>query len=176
MVFSLILLPDLIFVLFTLLRGSSFLLTRRLFSSAHDIEVSSFAWSSLPLVLVAAATTASATCTSSKRKDKDGVPESSSFPDVPSFAGGVKFGIGGQEGFFGDGFSCGLIRSAADVDPNVFGEVFIPKWNVSSGSHLDTAADCREILDGFAPPGFFAEDHGIKDDNFFEEFNYLSAH
>lgn len=70
--------------------------------------------------------------------------------------------------FFGSESSFGHIRSAAYVDPNVFGKVYIPEWNVTCGSRLDTAVDCRWIVDGFALPIFFADIHRWI-------FNYLKA-
>ena len=64
----------------------------------------------------------------------------------------LSFGIENLEGLFEVDFSCGRIHSIADVDPNVFGEVFILEWNLSCDSRLDTATNSREILDGLAPP------------------------
>ena len=69
----------------------------------------------------------------------------------------------------------GRVSSVADVDRNIFGEVYIPEWNVPYGSRLETAADCREMVDGFAPPRFFSKICEMDDKDFFDEFNYLTA-
>ena len=40
---------------------------------------------------------------------------------------------------------------------------------------LNTAVDYCELIDGFALPRFFSETHGIPDEDFFDEFNFLMA-
>ena len=92
---------------------------------------------------MATTTTTSATSASSREKNKEKVFDPSSSTNVSLSVGGSKCGIGDQASFSGDEFVYGRIRSSADVDPNVFGEVFILEWNVSRGSRLDNPADCR---------------------------------
>ena len=123
------------------------------FSSACDIEASSFVRPSSQSALIAVTNTTSVACVSSKGKGKYDVSEC--------------YAKDNREGYSGDGFSCGRIRSIADVDPNVFGEVFIPEWNVPCGSHLDTAADCCEVLDWITAPKLFSELRSIGHKQFF---------
>lgn len=88
---------------------------------------------------------------------------------------GSKLDVGDEGDFFEGEPLFGRVRSIADVDRNIFGEVYIPEWNVPCGSRLETAADCREMVDGFAPPRFFSEIREMDDKDFFDEFNYLIA-
>ena len=131
------------------------------FSSACDIEASSFVRTSIHSALIAATNTTSVACVSSKGKGKYDVSEC--------------YAKDNREGYSGDGFSCGRIRSIADVDPNVLGEVFIPEWNVPCESCFDTVVDCRWVLDWITPHKFFSELRIMGHKEFFEEFNYLTA-
>ncbi|GKB80657.1 hypothetical protein Tco_0947552 [Tanacetum coccineum] len=66
------------------------------------------------------------------------------------------------------------------VKPSLFATasssiVYVPRWNVTNRSRLDDNRDCREMVDEFAPPKFFASVCGIKHDQLFAEFNVGAA-
>ncbi|GKC81311.1 hypothetical protein Tco_1137028 [Tanacetum coccineum] len=48
-------------------------------------------------------------------------------------------------------------------------------WRVTNGSRLDDGRTCREMVDEFAPPKFFASIHGMDHDKLFTEFNVGAA-
>nr|GEX04805.1 hypothetical protein [Tanacetum cinerariifolium] len=48
-------------------------------------------------------------------------------------------------------------------------------WNVTNGSRLDDGGVCREMVDKFAPPKFFASVRGMEHDQLFTEFNVRAA-
>ncbi|GKD65773.1 hypothetical protein Tco_1307881, partial [Tanacetum coccineum] len=50
-------------------------------------------------------------------------------------------------------------------------KVYIPQWSVTNGSCLDDGRTCREMVDEFAPPKFFALIRGMEHDELFTEFN-----
>ncbi|GJY67939.1 hypothetical protein Tco_0470921 [Tanacetum coccineum] len=73
------------------------------------------------------------------------------------------------------------IRTVIDPDTDLQ-KVYVPQWSVTNGSGLDDGHVCREMVDEFAPPKFFASVCGMKHDQLFTEFNvgaarqmYLSA-
>ncbi|GJZ85083.1 hypothetical protein Tco_0650422 [Tanacetum coccineum] len=49
--------------------------------------------------------------------------------------------------------------------------VYVPQWNVTNGFRLDDGGVCREMVDEFAPPKFFASIRGMEHDQLFTEFN-----
>nr|GEX47097.1 hypothetical protein [Tanacetum cinerariifolium] len=53
-------------------------------------------------------------------------------------------------------FLIGGIRTVTDPDSNLR-KVYVPQWNVTNGSYLNDGGVCREMVDEFAPPKFFAE-------------------
>ncbi|GKB79657.1 hypothetical protein Tco_0946552, partial [Tanacetum coccineum] len=53
--------------------------------------------------------------------------------------------------------------------------VYVPQWSVTNGSRLDDGRVCREMLDEFALPNFFASIRGMEHDQFFTEFNVGAA-
>nr|GEU74321.1 hypothetical protein [Tanacetum cinerariifolium] len=63
--------------------------------------------------------------------------------------------------------------SAGGVDHNA---VNIPRWSVTNGSRLDDGRVCREMVDEFALPTFFASVRGMKHNQLFTEFNVRAAH
>nr|GEU42544.1 hypothetical protein [Tanacetum cinerariifolium] len=65
--------------------------------------------------------------------------------------------------------------SAGGADPNtgVFSDQLA---SMTNGSRLNDGRVCREMVDEFAPPKFFASVHGMKHDQLFTEFNVGAAH
>ncbi|GJZ88783.1 hypothetical protein Tco_0660565 [Tanacetum coccineum] len=53
--------------------------------------------------------------------------------------------------------------------------VYVPQWSVANGSFLDDGRTCREMVDEFAPPKFFALIRGMKHNELFTEFNVGAA-
>nr|GEY34698.1 hypothetical protein [Tanacetum cinerariifolium] len=72
-------------------------------------------------------------------------------------------------GFFDCSGSNFLVRGIRTVS-NLH-KVYVPQWNVTNGSCLDNGGVCREMVDEFAPPKFFASIHGMDHDQLFTEFN-----
>ncbi|GKC69991.1 hypothetical protein Tco_1115874 [Tanacetum coccineum] len=64
------------------------------------------------------------------------------------------------------------VLQCPDVDLQ---KVYVPQWSVINGSRLDDGCTCREIVDKFAPPMFFASIHGMDHDQLFTEFNVGAA-
>ncbi|GKA27782.1 hypothetical protein Tco_0713950, partial [Tanacetum coccineum] len=46
-------------------------------------------------------------------------------------------------------------RTVIDPDSDLQ-KVYVPRWDVTNGSRLDDNRDCREMVDEFSPPKFFA--------------------
>ncbi|GJU99668.1 hypothetical protein Tco_1328939 [Tanacetum coccineum] len=71
--------------------------------------------------------------------------------------------------FIVDGI-CTVISPDADLQ-----KVYVPQWSVTNGSRLDDGRTCREMVDEFAPPKFFASIRGMEHDQLFTEFNVGAA-
>ncbi|GJY50750.1 hypothetical protein Tco_0441597 [Tanacetum coccineum] len=67
-------------------------------------------------------------------------------------------------------FIVGGIRTVVKPDTDIQ-KVYVPQWSVTNGSHLDDGSTCREMVDEFAPPRFFASIRGMEHDQLFTEFN-----
>ncbi|GKC33835.1 hypothetical protein Tco_1046219, partial [Tanacetum coccineum] len=65
---------------------------------------------------------------------------------------------------------CTIIDPDSDLQ-----KVYVLRWNVTNRSRLDDNRDCREMVDEFAPPKFFASVHGMEHDQLFAEFNVGAA-
>nr|GEU82497.1 transposase (putative), gypsy type [Tanacetum cinerariifolium] len=79
-------------------------------------------------------------------------------------------------GFFdvsGSDFLIGGIRTVVDPDSDLQ-KVYVPQWSATNGFGLDDICICREMLDEFAPPIFFAYVRGMDHDQLFTEFNIES--
>nr|GEW12223.1 ribonuclease H-like domain-containing protein [Tanacetum cinerariifolium] len=68
----------------------------------------------------------------------------------------------------------------AHVAPFLFGvgsssTVYVPRWSATNGFGLDDIRICREMLDEFALPNFFASVRGMDHDQLFTEFNVGAA-
>jgi hypothetical protein len=125
------------------------------FSGTFGIEVDAFSSSSVPSTSVATKVVDSSARPLLKRKKKKAATRSSLLLPTSVSVGVSNLDGGGEDDFSEGELLFGRVRSVADVDRNIFGEVYIPEWNVPCGSRLETAADCREMVDGFAPPMFF---------------------
>nr|GEV85191.1 reverse transcriptase domain-containing protein [Tanacetum cinerariifolium] len=88
--------------------------------------------------------------------------------DSPS-AGESHIISGGFSDCSGSDFLVGGIRTVIDPDFNLQ-KIYVPQWNVTNGSCLDDGDVCREMVDEFAPPKFFASIRGTDHDQLFTEF------
>ncbi|GJS20440.1 gypsy type transposase [Tanacetum coccineum] len=62
------------------------------------------------------------------------------------------------------------------VEPNFdLHKVYVPQWSVTNGSRLNDGRVCREMLEEFAPPKFFASIREMEHDQLFTEFNVGAA-
>ncbi|GJZ01148.1 hypothetical protein Tco_0519109 [Tanacetum coccineum] len=71
-------------------------------------------------------------------------------------------------------FLVGAIRTVINPDADLQ-KVYVPQWGVTNGSHLDDGRVCREMVDEFAPPKFFASVYRMEHDQLFTEFNVGAA-
>nr|GEV18363.1 hypothetical protein [Tanacetum cinerariifolium] len=71
-------------------------------------------------------------------------------------------------------FLVGGIRTVIDPDTNLH-KVYVPLWNLTNGCRLDDGRVCREIVNEFAPPKFFASVRGMDHDQLFTESNVGAA-
>ncbi|GJV31566.1 hypothetical protein Tco_1391966 [Tanacetum coccineum] len=100
------------------------------------------------------------------------------FVEPSIFGGGSSSGaehtVGGFSGLTGSDFIVGGIRTVVSPDTDLQ-KVYIPQWSVTNGSRLDDGRTCREMVDEFAPPKFFASIRGMEHDQLFTEFNVGAA-
>ncbi|GKB38099.1 hypothetical protein Tco_0883041 [Tanacetum coccineum] len=71
-------------------------------------------------------------------------------------------------------FLVSAIRTVIDPDTDLQ-KVYVPQWSVTNGSRLDDGRVCREMVDEFAPPKFFASVRGMEHDQLFTKFNVGAA-
>ncbi|GJQ91042.1 hypothetical protein Tco_0002181 [Tanacetum coccineum] len=74
----------------------------------------------------------------------------------------------------GSDFLVGGIRTVIDPDTNLQ-KVYVPQWSVTNGSRLDDGRVCREMVDEFALPKFFASVCRMEHGQLFTEFNVGAA-
>nr|GEU53852.1 hypothetical protein [Tanacetum cinerariifolium] len=74
----------------------------------------------------------------------------------------------------GGDFLVGGIRTVVDPDSNLQ-RVYVPHWNVTNEFCMDDGGVCREMVDEFAPPNFFASIRRMEHDQLFTEFNVGAA-
>ncbi|GJZ89549.1 hypothetical protein Tco_0661331 [Tanacetum coccineum] len=140
-------------------------------SDANIVEakVGSFARPSLPLMTMATTVTSTADPTTTTKER---------LVDPSIFGGGSSSGaehiVGGLSGLTGSDFIVGGIRTVVSPDTDLQ-KVYIPQWSVTNGSHLDDGHTCREMVDEFAPPKFFASICEMEHDQLFTEFNVGAA-
>ncbi|GJX26243.1 hypothetical protein Tco_0232539 [Tanacetum coccineum] len=91
-----------------------------------------------------------------------------------SLAGGADPNTGVFSDLTGSDFLVGGIRTVIDPDTDLQ-KVYVPQWSVTNGSYLDDGRICREMIDEFAPPKFFASVRGMEHDQLFTEFNVGAA-
>nr|GEW42527.1 hypothetical protein [Tanacetum cinerariifolium] len=117
-----------------------------------EAEVDSVVRTSMPIITIATTTTPTVDPAAIAKEKLFG---SSVFvADSPS--AGESHPIPG--GFFdcsGSDFLISGIRTMIDPDSNLQ-KVYVPQWNVTNGFCLDYSGVCREMVDEFAPPKFFA--------------------
>ncbi|GKB92361.1 hypothetical protein Tco_0964633, partial [Tanacetum coccineum] len=91
-----------------------------------------------------------------------------------SSAGGTDSAPGGFSDVSSSEFLIGGIRTVVDPDFDLQ-KVYVSQCSVTNGSRLDDGRVCREMLDEFAPPKFFASIRGMEHDQLFTEFNVGAA-
>nr|GEV57629.1 transposase (putative), gypsy type [Tanacetum cinerariifolium] len=137
-------------------------------SNLHAIR----ALSSAPIMTIVTTTTPTVDPTSIT---KEKVIEPSLFGAGSSFAGGTDPITGVFSDLTGSDFLVGAIRTI--INPNTdLQKVYVPQRSVTNGSHLDDGRVCREMVDEFSPPKFFASFHGMKHDQLLTEFNVRAVH
>nr|GEV16126.1 hypothetical protein [Tanacetum cinerariifolium] len=100
------------------------------------------------------------------------------FVGPSAFGDGSSFGadrtVGGFSNPTGSDFIVGGIRTI--VSPKIdLQKVYMPQWSVTNGACFDDGRICREMVDKFAPPKFFASICGMDHEHLFIEFNVRAA-
>ncbi|GKA35754.1 hypothetical protein Tco_0722245 [Tanacetum coccineum] len=126
-----------------------------------EAEVDSFARPSVPLMPMATTITPTADPTTTTKER---------FVEPSIFGVGSSSTIGGFSGLTGSDFIVGGIRTVVSPDTDLQ-KVYVPQWSFTNGSRLDDGRTCREMVDEFAPPKFFASIRGMEHDQLFTEFN-----
>ncbi|GJY31739.1 ankyrin repeat-containing protein [Tanacetum coccineum] len=130
-----------------------------------EAEADSFIRPSVPLMTM---TTTVTSTVDPNTTAKEKLVESAIFGDGSS--SGADHTVGGFSGLTGSDFIVVSIRIV--VSPNTdFQKVYVPQWSVTNSSRLDDGRTCREMVDEFAPPRFFASIRGMEHDQLFTEFN-----
>ncbi|GKC98266.1 hypothetical protein Tco_1168541 [Tanacetum coccineum] len=135
-----------------------------------EAEVDSFARPSIPLMTVATTVTSTVDSATTVKEKFVG----SSVFGGDSSGGGADHTIGGFSDLTGSDFIVGGIRTVISPDTDLQ-KVYVPQWSVTNGSRLDDGCTCREMVDEFAPPKFFASIRGMDHDQLFTEFNVGAA-
>ncbi|GJV58792.1 hypothetical protein Tco_1464892, partial [Tanacetum coccineum] len=134
-----------------------------------EAEADSFIRPSVPLMTMTTTVTSTVDPTTTA---KEKLVESSVFGDGSS--SGADHTVGGFSGLTGSDFIVGGIRTVVSPDTDIQ-KVYVPQWSVTNGSRLDDGRTCREMVDEFAPPRFFASIRGMEHDQLFTEFNVGAA-
>nr|GEX69846.1 hypothetical protein [Tanacetum cinerariifolium] len=132
-----------------------------------EAEVDSIVRSSAPAI--ATVTTVTAMVDADTTADRVLV-EPSLFGVGSSLTGRTDSVPGGFSDVSGSNFLIGGIRTVVEPDSDLQ-KVYVLQWSVTNGLGLDDSRICREILDEFAPPKFFASVRGMDHDQLFTEFN-----
>ncbi|GJT93161.1 gypsy type transposase [Tanacetum coccineum] len=138
-------------------------------------KVDSIARSSVPIIATVVTATADVATTTKETHAKEAPAKPSLFAAGLSSAGGTDPAPGGFSDVSGIDFLIGGIRTVVDPEFDLQ-KVYVPQWSVTHGSCLDDGHVCREMLDEFAPPKFFASIRGVEHDQLFTEFNVGTAH
>nr|GEY37777.1 hypothetical protein [Tanacetum cinerariifolium] len=136
-------------------------------TNVAEAEVDSLIRSSVPIMTTV--TTITSTIDPASVTKKKLVKPSPFFVDSSS-AGGTDPTTGVFSDLTSSNFLVGAIRIVIDPDTDLQ-KVYVPQWSVTNGSRLDDGRICREIVDEFAPPKFFASIRGIEHNQLFIEFN-----
>ncbi|GJV67271.1 hypothetical protein Tco_1482780 [Tanacetum coccineum] len=139
-----------------------------------EAEVDSIARSAAPIIATVVTATADVTTTTREAPAREAPAKPSLFAAGSSSAGGTDPAPGGFSDVSGSDFLVGGIRTVIDPESNLQ-KVYVPQWSVTNGSCLDDGRVCREMLDEFAPPKFFASIRGMEHDQLFTEFNVGTA-
>ncbi|GKB12020.1 hypothetical protein Tco_0845943 [Tanacetum coccineum] len=132
-----------------------------------EAEVDSLIRSSAPIMTIVTTVTLTVD-PASVAKEKPVDP--SLFCVDSSSAGGTDLTTGVFSDRIGSDFLVGVIRTVIDLDTDLQ-KVYVPQWSVTNGSRLDDGHICREMVNEFAPPKFFAHVRGMEHDQLFTEFN-----
>nr|GEW81573.1 hypothetical protein [Tanacetum cinerariifolium] len=87
---------------------------------------------------------------------------------------GIDLATGGFVDLSGSDFLVGGIRTVTSLDTDLQ-KVYVPQWSVTNRSLLDDGRVCREMVDEFAPPKFFASIRGMEHDQLFTKFSVGAA-
>ncbi|GKC38384.1 hypothetical protein Tco_1050768 [Tanacetum coccineum] len=136
-----------------------------------EAEVDSLVRSSALIMTIA--TTVTSTVDPALIAKEKPVKPSLFFADSSS-AGAADPNTGVFSDLTGSDFLVGGIRTVIDPDTDLQ-KVYVPQWSVTNGSRLDDGRVCREMVDEFAPPKFFASVRGMEHDQLFTEFNVGAA-
>ncbi|GKD56713.1 hypothetical protein Tco_1290100 [Tanacetum coccineum] len=145
--------------------------TSSMSATSKQTEVDSLIRSLAPVMITATTVTAMASAAPVVKKT---VAKPSLFAIALSSAGGTDPALGGFSDLTGSDLLVGDVRTVVDPDSDLQ-KVYVPQWNVTNGSLLDDSRVCREMVDEFAPPKFFASVRGMEQDQLFAEFNVGSA-
>ncbi|GJS01656.1 hypothetical protein Tco_0318164 [Tanacetum coccineum] len=126
-----------------------------------EAEVDSFVRASVPVITVA--TTITSTVDPAVVVKEKIVKPSLFFADSTS-AGGTNPAMGGFTYLTGNDFLVGGIRTVVNPDSD-FQKVYVPQWNVTNGFCLDDGGACREMVEEFALPKFFASVREVEIEN-----------
>ncbi|GJX12470.1 hypothetical protein Tco_0204228, partial [Tanacetum coccineum] len=135
-----------------------------------EAEVDSIVRSSAPTIAIVVTATVDAAATAKEAPAKPSLFGAGS----SSAGGGTDPTPGGFSDVSGSDFLIGGIRTIVERDFDLQ-KVYVPQWSVTNGSRLDAGSVCREMLDEFAPPKFFASIRGMEHDQLFTEFNVGAA-
>ncbi|GJV79623.1 hypothetical protein Tco_1515493 [Tanacetum coccineum] len=135
-----------------------------------EAEVDSFAMPYVPIITTA--TTVTLTFGPAAVVQEKLVKPSVFAVDSSSAGGDPNAGVFSD--LTGSDFLVSGIRTVIDPEFDLQ-KVYVPRWSVTSGSRLDDGRVCREMVDEFAPPKFFASIRGMDHDQLFTEFNVGAA-
>nr|GEZ94592.1 hypothetical protein [Tanacetum cinerariifolium] len=135
-----------------------------------EAEVDSFVKPSVPII-TAATTVTPAVGHAMVVKEKIVKPFLFS---AESASAGTDSALGGFANLFDSDFLIGGICTVINPDTDLQ-KVYVPQWSVTNRSRLDDGRVCREMVDEFAPPKYFASIRGMEHDQLFTEFNVGAA-
>ncbi|GKD75982.1 hypothetical protein Tco_1334264, partial [Tanacetum coccineum] len=135
-----------------------------------EAEVDSFTRPSVPIIT--AATTVTLTSGPAAVVQEKTVKPSVFAADSSSAGGDPNAGVFSD--LTGSDFLVSGIRTVIDPEFDLQ-KVYVPRWSVTNRSRLDDGRVCREMVDEFAHPKFFASIQGMDHDQLFTEFNVRAA-